>query len=371
MKKVVIVQFQFPHYRSKFYMNLRDELLSKGVEVDIICAEGHSIAAVKGESDVVSKVKSKKFKGLYYQPVLGRVKGAELVILQSELKYVHNYFIYLWSWVLRGPKIAFWGHGKNFQNLNDDKWTEKLRRFFSRRVHWWFAYNDLCVKIVRNMGFPEKKITNVRNSIDMKLIRSQIDMCPDDKVEALKKELGIDSENIAIYTGRFMGIKRIPFILESAVEIRKIVPDFHLILVGNGVQQDLVDSYAIEHPWIHPVGAKNDIEKIPYWKMSKILLMPGAVGLVVLDTFVFGVPMVTTAIPNHGPEIDYTVEDENVVIVKEHDCTLSYARKAGDLLHDKERLNQLRDNCLIESEKYSSEEMARRFAEGVGEALNL
>ena len=46
-----------------------------------------------------------------------------------------------------------------------------------------------------------------------------------------------------------------------------------------------------------------------YWHA----LLPGAVGLGVLDSFAFDVPLVTVDLPYHGPEIDYVRDGENGV----------------------------------------------------------
>jgi glycosyltransferase involved in cell wall biosynthesis len=122
--------------------------------------------------------------------------------------------------------------------------------------------------------------------------------------------------------------------------------------------------------WIHYLGAKNDVEKVPYWAISKLLLMPGAVGLVVLDSFALGIPMVTTAVQTHGPEIDYLDDGVNGIIVPEWDSAESYAIAVVNLLRDESRRQKMSENCLSVSENYTVEKMAEFFAKGICSALS-
>jgi len=173
-----------------------------------------------------------------------------------------------------------------------------------------------------------------------------------------------------VYTGRFFERKRIRFLMEACHEIRRSVPDFHMIWIGNGPLEDFVKEQSEMHTWIHFVGVKDDTEKVPYWVISKLLLMPGAVGLVVLDAFALGVPMVTTDIPNHGPEIDYLKDGENGVIVSPGDSLSAYAEAVVDLLTDETRYIRMRSMALAECEHYSAEKMAANFAEGIEASLS-
>ena len=50
-------------------------------------------------------------------------------------------------------------------------------------------------------------------------------------------------------------------------------------------------------------------------RMSKLFLMPGLLGLAVLDAEVMGLPVVTTRYPWHSPEIAYLRDGETGVIV--------------------------------------------------------
>lgn len=368
-KRVVILQEHLPHYRLKFYDCLREELSIRGVELQLIYSPATSLAAVPGRLDWAKEIVCKRLGKLVWQPVWRDFNGADLIIVHQENKYLINYLLMLKSrW--GSAKLAYWGHGRNFQSSNPNGISERVKRFFSRHADWWFAYNDLSKRVVSNLGFPAERITSVGNSIDTKLLTQLRDSVTESQIQSVRNELGIEPENVAVYTGRFIEMKRIRFLVEACHEIRRRVPDFNMVWIGSGPLEDFVNEQSSAHSWIHFVGVKDDKEKVPYWMISKLLLMPGAVGLAVLDSFALGVPMVTTDIADHGPEIDYLKDGENGVIVRPSDSVVDYAIAVTELLKDTISYNRMRSKALAEAEHYSAETMALNFAEGVESALS-
>ena len=103
--------------------------------------------------------------------------------------------------------------------------------------------------------------------------------------------------------------------------------------------------------------------------LGRVLLMPGLVGLVVLNSFAYGLPMVTTDLPYHSPEIDYLIDGENGVMVKQADDPDAYADAAIRVLLDQDFRDKLKAGGTAALETYSIEAMAERFADGVTKAL--
>lgn len=366
--RVVIVQEHIPHYRLPFYEKLRALCLEKGVVLEVIYSPQASIAAIPGDLTWARKVKSKKMGGIVIQQLPKFVWNADLVVVAQETKYLMTYFLQAWCH-LTGRKIAMWGHGKDFQSDNEDSIRNRIKRWISRRVSWWFAYNDLSAEVVRQLGFSEDRITSVQNSIDIEKITEARNAVSPAQLDRLKRQLGIHSENIAIFTGRFNTVKRTSFLLEAAKLVQNKLHDFHLILIGQGPLQKIVDEAVEMNPWIHSVGVKDDTEKVPYWMLSKLLLMPGAVGLVVLDSFALGVPMVTIDMVRHGPEIAYLKGKPKAVSVLAN-TPQAYANEVVELLTDERRLGFLREECLKAAKGFSTEKMAENFFVGIQHALH-
>lgn len=132
----------------------------------------------------------------------------------------------------------------------------------------------------------------------------------------------------------------------------------------------MVRTAAAELSWVHYVTPKFDRDKVPYCLLAKVLLMPGAVGLGILDAFALRIPMVTVADRYHGPEIAYLEQDVNGLVLPASTTPEAYAAEVISLLRDEDRLDRLRAGCARAARVYTVEEMCRRFADGIARALD-
>lgn len=367
-RSVTILQIGLPHYRIPFFEKLRERLTCEGVELNLVVSQGIGNQYLECGLDWAQTVRLKNVGPFILHGRIPGTRDVDLIIAPQETKILINYILHF-KRTLGGAKFAYWGHGKNFQASNPGSMAERLKQFTSCRVDWWFAYNDLSARIVQSLGFPEERITSVGNAIDTRSLIERRNALTEAELAAVRAELKLKSSNVAVYTGGLYATKRIDFLLQAAVRIRELIPDFQLIVIGNGPDRHLVTKAASEHSWIHDLGPKNDREKVPYWALSKVLLMPGLVGLVVVDSFALGVPMVTTNYPFHSPEIDYLKNNENGLLVSCGDSTEAYARAVVELLNDSKRLERLRNGSLASAPQHTIEFMVDHFAGGIMDAL--
>ncbi len=338
------------------------------INFDLFYSSPRTAPEVKDELPWATSVPIRQVGPFVWQDVFRLCTDSQLVIVPQQLRHLSSIAIQF-SRFSSSRKHAFWGHGKNMSDELLSLPARNFKRWMSVRVDWWFAYNCQACAAVRGLGYPEARTTNVMNAIDTRALVEERRGLDGEKLEALRQDLGIRSRNVAVYTGGLHPLKRIDFLLESAVLIRERVPDFHLIIIGHGTSEEIVANAAQNHPWIHFAGAKHGLQKVPYWAISKVLLMPGGVGLVALDAIALGVPMITTENTLHGPEISYLRNNENGLMVAPGDCQTTYADAVVRILRDEEELARLRQGCLEDSLKYSMEDMVERFTNGVQAAL--
>lgn len=377
MKKVAIIYKTIPQYRRDFYNGLRSALAERDIELILLYGQPSRRDALKNDTidlDWAIKVPSKIFEighlELYWQPVLPCLKDVDLVIVEQASKLLVNYVLLFQNWFgIR--KLAFWGHGKNFQATSRNQFAEWIKRIVSTRVHWWFAYNDMSARIVRELGFPEERITSVQNAIDTDFLSKTLRDLKRTDIEKVRSDLNIISQNVGIYVGGLYPEKRLSFLLESLQHVRQQVPDFEMIFIGGGEDARLVEQAASDFPWIHYVGPKFDHEKVKYYAISKLFLMPGLIGLAILDTFAMGTPLVTINIPGHSPEISYLENGVNGIMLADPINPQGYAEKIAYLFHNPEEYKFLQENCKNSSEKYSLDNMVKNFAIGIEKALGI
>ena len=147
--------------------------------------------------------------------------------------------------------------------------------------------------------FPENKITVVQNAIDTINLKKYYNEIGEMDSKTLKEELGITGCKVGIYCGGMYPEKRIDFIREVCKKVRKEIPDFHMIFIGSGVDSYKAIEAAKAETWIHYIGPKLGKNRVKYFKISSIQIMPGLVGLGILDSFALETPIITTNYPFH------------------------------------------------------------------------
>lgn len=115
---------------------------------------------------------------------------------------------------------------------------------------------------VRNLGFPEDKITIIPNSVDIEEF-PEIDL----QVAARKrKELGISPQDQVVLTvGRLDPPKGHRFLLESLAEVKRFFPAVKLLIVGDGPSRSSLESLSQQMGIADHVvfsGVRQDVKEI-------------------------------------------------------------------------------------------------------------
>jgi glycosyltransferase involved in cell wall biosynthesis len=184
---------------------------------------------------------------------------------------------------------------------------------------------------------------------------------------ALRESLGFGAGPVGVFVGSLYVDKRLDFLFAAAQAIRQQIPDFQLLIVGEGPERDKVQAWCAANPWTRWAGARFGREKVVHVSLAQVMLNPGLVGLGILDAFVCGTPMLTTDCGIHSPEIAYL--DNGVNGVMTADDVDVYAGACVQLLRDPVALDALRAGCEVSAQEYTVENMARRFADGIVSAL--
>ncbi len=377
MKQVVILYKYVPQYRQAFFNLLRVKLAEGNVALKLIHGDPSPREALK--NDAVYPAWAKHIKNyllavgpertLVYQPVLTLSCRADLVIVEQANRLIVNLLLVACN-KLGLCRLAYWGHGKNFQ-VEEPFLVRNLKSFLARNVQWWFAYNVSSASIVQALGFPADRITHVMNTIDNGALKRDLDSIADSELNEFRALYGLTGADVCIYVGGMYDLKRLDFLLEASCAIKERLPSFQLMFVGSGDEQQRVEEFVTKHDWCLFHGACFGREKALRLKSAELILMPGLVGLAIVDSFVAKVPIVTTDVVFHSPEIEYLRSGHNGVMVSPADDVSTYAAAVVGLLTDDEARERLREGCAEAAGMYSMENMVDRFAQGVHKALAL
>lgn len=374
--KVAILQYRLLHYRVDFFNLLRELCFARNIDCHIVHGQATTSEKTKhdeGKLEWADKTHNTFVhlggRDILWQPLPVSVRDANLFVMMQENRIVSNYPL-----ILRGKfgssKVAYWGHGVNFQSRDPGGLLERWKRFLVKQVDWWFAYTDLTAEIVRCAGFPAERITSLNNAIDTTAFCKTVRSITDDELTEIRRGLRLnDHSRVAIFCGSLYPDKRLDLLVEAAAKILNKVKDFHLIVIGAGPTKDFIDKEAKRYPWLHPVGVKFGREKAGYFRLAEIMLNPGALGLHILDAFSVGLPVVSTSSARHGPEIAYLQNGVNSVLTG--DTVQEYADAATRVLSDVIWRQSLSANALASSKNYTVERMTERFVDGVARCLAM
>ena len=104
--------------------------------------------------------------------------------------------------------------------------------------------------------------------------------------------------------------------------------------------------------------------------LADVLLIPKAIGLVVIDSFNHQVPIITTDSPGHGPEFDYLIDGTNSLI-SINDSIELYSNLIISLANNSQLLMKLKNGCLHSSNIYTIENMVENFISGLDKIEKL
>jgi glycosyltransferase involved in cell wall biosynthesis len=374
--KIAIVQQVVPHYRQRFYELLRHRLAEDGIELLLI----HSNQIPQDERmDTVDlpwalRVPGRLFRlgsrQLVWQRCYRLLRDCDLVIVEQASRHLLNYVL-LSEQILRRRKVALWGHGRNFDPLYSSRIGEAIKAWWSKRAHWWFAYNELSASLVRDLGVPNERITVVNNSIDTRELMSQVRALADDDLIRLRRELGLEGRHVGIYVGALVPHKHLDYLFAASERIREAVPDFELLVVGSGPGNNGARRFASDRPWVHVLGPKRGAEKAAVLAVSQLLLVPAAVGLVALDGLAAGIPIVVSSDLPHGPELSYVQNGVSALLVTDGGDPNRYADEVVKAFLDETGRQRLCDGALDLASHYTIEAMVDRFVSGIAQARRI
>ncbi|MES2731080.1 MAG: glycosyltransferase family 4 protein [Bacteroidota bacterium] len=373
MKKVLVIQRSLPHYRVLVYNELRKKLANNGIELTLVYGKlKNENASKKDEVDIEwatyleSKVFTIKNIELYWQPCLSFIKGKDMVIVEQANKNLINYILLLTRLVYK-QKLAYWGHGRNMQ-ISKNAFFNRFKSYFITICDWWFAYTQGVKEYLIAQSFPAEKITAVQNSIDTRSLSTHYDSLTNESVQNLRTELGIASAHVAIYCGGIYKEKRMEFLVESCDKIKEEIKDFHILIIGSGPDATIISEAASSRDWIHYLGPKFELDRVKYFKLASLFMMPGLVGLAILDSFALRTPMITTDYPYHSPEIEYLNNGVNGLITE--NTLESYVTAVVDFFQHPAKREKLAEGCQQSSVQYTVEQMVTNLADGIIKCLN-
>jgi glycosyltransferase involved in cell wall biosynthesis len=361
-----------PDYRVEFFTLLRSALQERGIRLEVVYGDSRGdLAATRAFAPLPWGVNRRNrvlhFGGrsVIWQPCTRDALRADLVVADQASRLLLNY------WLLRQQRrgrtrLGLWGHGENLNRPSASKIGEEVKRRITRLPHWWFAYTEGTRRRVEALGYPSDRITVTQNSGATASLRRLLDAVRPEREDELARELGLGAGPIGLFLGSLYPDKRLDYLVDAADEIVARMPGFRLVIAGEGPARESVAAAAAARPHVDWVGRVEGERKAALLKKAVAMLVPGAVGLTVVDAFVAGLPVVTASVDTNGPEIEYVHDGENGRVLPAAASAREFAEAALSVICDD---GQLRSGADRMGRACTTERMVQRFVQGIQLAL--
>lgn len=375
-KKVVVFQYRSLHYRIGLFDELRQFCKHRGIELHLVHGQPtrrelakKDVGLVPWAEVVTNRVWEIGERDILWQPFPAHLRDADLVVVMQESRLLSNYPLLL-SRLWSSRKVAYWGHGINFQSDAPTGLRERWKRFLLTRVDWWFAYTQMTVDLLTQANYPAAQTTCLNNAIDTGAFKADLAAVPSTDLAAARQTLGISpNAPVGLFCGSLYPDKKLDFLVEACDQIRAQAPEFHCVVLGDGPSMPYLREAAAARPWLHLLGVTKGAQKALYFRMADFMLNPGLVGLHVVDAFCAGLVMVTTSGARHSPEVCYLQDGVNGVMTP--DSTQAYAQRVLGLIDNPTELARLKAAALADADVYTLEHMVERFVDGIERCLAM
>jgi len=353
---VLIIQEQVPHYRVPFFRFLADELGSRDLGLRVV------------SSSVLPKVDEL---GFPHQRVLASRWGLSafrticcqrptVLVLPHSGRFapVATTTRLLQS---HGRKQLFWGvglarrYGGASERDRRQAAEEAVRRLMLSVCDHYLSYTEISTTNLLNSGYDAARITTLNNAVEALAT-------PEQAMTAQRVPLQI------LFVASLVEEKEPLAAVAIADRLRLLAPGASLHIVGDGPFRPQCEQAANGREWVHYHGAQRGQSLRELALKSDIAIIPGRVGLAVLEMASAGLPMATFAASRHTPEIAYLKDGINSLFLS-GDINVA-AKELEALLTDRPALESMRKEALSTASKYTVRGMAVNFADGVMASLS-
>lgn len=368
-RSIMIVQPRIPQYRVDYFNGIVDLLRESEITVVIVIPDKIDNSRNDEQSQLVKHFKCKSFKvnlmrlKIEYIHLDLRKHQPELIILEHAIR---NLLLFL-ELRLRGYRVGFWGHGKNYTSAENFV-VSSIKKWMALRSFFFFVYTEGGKAELLKNGLEPSKIHVMNNTIS-----NPFKTFSPEKIFELdrQKELFLQShrlldKKIFIYIGAIDAGKRLDFLFDAFTRIHEYDSKSVLLVFGDGNDRKQLEKER-SSTFIKFLGQASAETKYILSKIGIAILMPGRVGLIAVDSFQMSIPIITTKFRYHAPEFEYLEDGINCLISE--DNLDSFESVIKNYLSDEELQIRVKTGAGKSEKNYRISTMQEGFGNKVSQLL--
>ena len=296
---------------------------------------------------------------------LSGLQKGDVIVVCGDVHQLSSLWIALKA-KLFGIAVVWWGHHRT---ATSREWAVRIRLSVARRLcDVFLAYTRTGIAYLEKFGFRRDCVFATGNTIDQSPIKTAIAAWNLEKLKDFQEENGIVGKKMLLCCSVLRPKVKLELAIRALSSPR--LSDVILAVIGDGSEkvayqklaEDLGDSERIK--W---VGATRDqMVMAPWFLSAAAFVYPGSIGLSILHSFSYGLPVLTHGNAAHQmPEFE-VMEDGRTGLCFEEDNIDDLKEKIAALLADDEGRLAMSQYCRkMALEKYSMEAMVENYCEAI------
>jgi glycosyltransferase involved in cell wall biosynthesis len=309
--RVTVIQPSLAKYRLPVFQELARR---PGIKLRVI------YGAIKG----LPNVEPDGFDAIPVRLRQGRIAGVLLSMQSAEWTYCsarHSDVVVLrWSprsvtllpGLMRaraaGLPTVVWGHG-----YSKDRRGKRiaLRSWFGRRASALVFYEPRTRDAYIRDGWNPDRLFVALNSLDHTEIELARHWWHDhsDQLAQFRREKGIDDGPVILFVSRLQPDRRVDLLIRATAQLSRGFPALRTVIIGNGATERerlirLTAELGAEGNVAFHEGIYDELQLAPWFLSADVMCFPANMGLSLLHSFWYGVPVVTSErLDIQGPEV--------------------------------------------------------------------
>lgn len=273
---------------------------------------------------------------------------------------------------LKGIAVVWWGHHRTATSRD---MAVRVRLAVAKMLcDVFLAYTRTGIKYLESVGFKHGRVFATGNTIDQQPVESAIEAWTSERLRTFQAENNIVGKKLLLCCS----VLRPKVMLELAIKALA-APELSgvlLAVIGDGDEkvayQELAADLGVASR-IRWIGATRDqMEMAPWFLSASAFVYPGSIGLSILHSFSYALPVVTHGNVGHQmPEFEVMEDGKTGLCFKENDVD-DLKLKVAQILSDEDRRLKMSRYCRqVAHERYSMKAMIDNYCEAIECAHNL
>ena len=260
----------------------------------------------------------------------------------------------------KGTKVIYTAHGFHFyKGAPKLNWLiyYPIEKLLSRRTDLLLTMNNEDYEVTKK--FKAKKVIKV-NGVGMDI--SRFKTYEDDEKRLVREELGLkETDTFAVSVAQLIARKNHKVLIEAVSKLNK--PDFHLFIVGDGVQdselKELAKTLNVENQ-VHFLGFRKDVYRLTgAADLFLFASLQEGLPVAIMEAMASGLPIIASDIRGNSDLID---KEKGGWLILPTDSE-GFAAAIESALSQKDKWEDMKNYNLEKVQKYSIPAVVDQMAE--------